>query len=255
MLIIRSLHCHYSYSPLQIFSVILVTGGVILSTLSTSTSTSTSTSSPAPPSSYFFGISLLLLALLLSSIMGIWQELTFAKYGKDNWQESLFYSHFFSLPLLLLRRSDLHHEWKLALSSPPRIVLGTTTIPSMLPLLALNVITQLACINGVNRLTARISSVGVTLVLVVRKAVSLAISVLVVGSSQSGDMTLLTIGAAAVGLGTVGYAWASSGGRSDKTKIHHDKTPAGVQHRNITTPTARSTALVAANGTARKRAA
>lgn len=68
---------------------------------------------------------------------------------------------------------------------------------------------------------------GVTLVLVVRKAVSLAISVLVVGSTKSGDRGMLVVGAAAVGLGTVGYAWASSGGganqEQDVTKKRKEK--------------------------------
>lgn len=194
---------------------------MILSTFSTSPAASaataaTSTSPPPPASSYFLGISLLLLALFLSAIMGIWQELTFAKYGRDNWQESLFYSHFFSLPLLMLRKGDLQREWNLAMASTPtRLFAGSDNfslaVPSMVPLLALNVVTQLACINGVNRLTSKVSSVAVTLVLVVRKAVSLAISVLLVGG-KGGDMQLLTVGALAVGAGTVGYAWASTGG-------------------------------------------
>ncbi|PWN20118.1 UAA transporter [Microstroma glucosiphilum] len=244
------------YSLLQITSVFLVTFGVILSTISTSPSppasgSSESSPSPAVLSKYFIGISLLFLALFLSSLMGIWQEITFQRYGKDHWQEAIFYSHALSMPLLGLRMGNLKEEVGLAMGSekawlginaagqsslaskgswpPPggiwdfSILLPIRQLssllpsagfylPSILPLLALNILTQLACINGVNRLTARVSSVGVTLVLVVRKAVSLAISVLLVGGARGGDMKTLSLGAVAVGIGTVGYAWASSGG-------------------------------------------
>ncbi|CAO1619693.1 unnamed protein product [Sympodiomycopsis kandeliae] len=228
------------YSLVQIVSVILVTGGVILATLSTSPPEDHKKTDSSPSSSYVIGISLLSLALVLSSIMGIWQELTFAKYGKDNWQESLFYSHFFSLPLLLIQRGNLSKEISLVMNSPKTEWIGFT-LPSVVPLLVYNVLTQLACINGVNRLTSKISSVGVTLVLVVRKAISLAISVLLVGGKGNDNMELLTIGALAVGIGTVGYTWSSSGASASSKKkeamTSRNEQEAGTssqvqQHRN-----------------------
>ncbi|KAJ1034038.1 hypothetical protein NDA18_000910 [Ustilago nuda] len=77
-------------------------------------------------------------------------------------------------------------------------------IPSFWPPLLFNVATQLLCINGVNRLTSKVSSLSVTLVLVVRKAVSLVISVMLV---QGGKGNLaLWIGAGCVLAGTVGYS-------------------------------------------------
>ncbi|CAO1626276.1 unnamed protein product [Jaminaea pallidilutea] len=245
------------YSALQVTSVMLVTAGVILSTLSTTPATtpdqqsvSASAASPAAISNYVTGIILLSIALVLSSLMGIWQELTFAQYGSGHWQEALFYSHLLSLPLIMATRgSSLREEWQTVLDSPQanygfrwtrsgafKLDFGqrsskmasiegvfdrysaSFSLPSLMPLLALNILTQLACINGVNRLTAKVSSVGVTLVLVVRKAVSLAISVLIMGgTSKSGhdDKTSLTVGALAVGLGTIGYAWSSTRGHSD----------------------------------------
>lgn len=218
----------YRYSALQIAAVILVTGGVILSTLSTQPAPSTapttsSTSSTTPAlSNYLTGISLLSLALFLSSLMGLWQEATFHSYGNpDVWKEALFYSHALSLPLVGLGRwGEVRREVETVLGSPRVTVqlfgLGMgSKVPSLVPLLALNVLTQLACINGVNRLTARVSSVAVTLVLVVRKAASLAISVLLLNrgreGAQQGNMGLL-VGAVGVFAGTVAYAWGSSGG-------------------------------------------
>ncbi|PPQ70474.1 hypothetical protein CVT24_013281 [Panaeolus cyanescens] len=57
-------------------------------------------------------------------------------------------------------------------------VLLSLSIPQIYLPLAINTITQLVCVAGVNRLTTRVSSLTVTLVLVVRKAVSLVISVI-----------------------------------------------------------------------------
>lgn len=34
--------------------------------------------------------------------MGLWQERTFAQYGRNQWKESLFYTHCLALPLFLL---------------------------------------------------------------------------------------------------------------------------------------------------------
>lgn len=77
-------------------------------------------------------------------------------------------------------------------------------IPSFYPPLLLNVATQLLCINGVNRLTSKVSSLSVTLVLVVRKALSLMISVMLVQRS-AGSLGMWS-GATAVLLGTIGYS-------------------------------------------------
>lgn len=254
------------YSPLQILSVLLVTFGVILSTHATTPQNSSSTSA-ADSASYFKGISLLTLALFISSLMGLWQETTFAKYGSEHWREALFYSHALSLPLFVLSAGQLKSElagaqatplmW-LGWGQPPTsgaqgvlsavrgtkliapggvwdlrsglsVVLAHVGLPSLLaaksassslapglflpslyPPLFLNVVTQLLCINGVNRLTAQVSSLTVTLVLVVRKAVSLGISLLLVGGAKGAKTGQLTVGAAAVLFGTVGYTLGSS---------------------------------------------
>jgi len=40
---------------------------------------------------YVIGITLLSIALVLSSFMGLFQEMTYVKYG-SNWREGLFYT-------------------------------------------------------------------------------------------------------------------------------------------------------------------
>lgn len=253
------------YSTLQVASVVLVTVGVVSSTLY-STSPSAKTTTPredAGAGEYATGVLLLFSALVLTGLMGLWQEQTFKRYGNQNWRESLFYSHLLSLPIFALRPTslirDIHHAnattpWWFGFGPPPassaahppptllqrlsaflpassslgrkdltqeRIfdlahlrpfthlpphLLPKTGIwvPSFYPPLLLNVATQLLCINGVNRLTSKVSSLSVTLVLVVRKAVSLMVSVMLV--ERSTGSVGLWCGAAAVLAGTVGYA-------------------------------------------------
>ena len=57
-------------------------------------------------------------------------------------------------------------------------LLVSMSIPHIYLPLVLNTITQLVCVAGVNRLTTRVSALTVTLVLVIRKAISLIISVI-----------------------------------------------------------------------------
>ncbi|SYW86033.1 uncharacterized protein UHO2_02267 [Ustilago hordei] len=244
------------YPPVQVGAVVLVTLGVVSSTLSSSASRE-SEGGDERVGQYATGVLLLFSALVLTGFMGLWQERTFKLYGNQNWRESLFYSHLLSLPMFLLRPGKLVRDVQmangttpwwfglgpptstpsnhpsrlgnlLALISPPSLTqkLDSTSartfdlttilpftglkggwgvwIPSFWPPLLLNVATQLLCINGVNRLTSKVSSLSVTLVLVVRKAVSLVISVMLV---QGGKGNLaLWIGAGCVLAGTVGYS-------------------------------------------------
>lgn len=289
------------YSLVQIFSVLLVTGGVVASTLATTPDVDTSSQSDAQMSStmqYFCGIGMLILALLLSSAMGLYQEQTYAQYGSKHWQEGLFYNHFLSLPLFALRFHTLRKEWLLAqqgrrmwvgwgspdvsdnwaawklglqskrkgeeiapilqaLSSSSSVwdlrkLAGSWAaklpfhsrslgfvVPALFPALGLNVLTQLLCINGVNRLTAICSSLTVTLVLVVRKAISLAISVLIIAPAQGEEVKgklVLGIGASAVLLGTVGYGYG--------TKQQADKEKKEPQHTHVTASKGATTSLL-----------
>ncbi|EST10180.1 UAA transporter [Kalmanozyma brasiliensis GHG001] len=246
------------YSPLQIFSVALVTAGVVSSTMYTAHPAS---KSQADAGEYATGVLLLFAALVLTGFMGLWQEATFREYGNQNWRESMFYSHLLSLPMFGLRRNNLLADIRLAnsttpwwfgfdppLDSAPKSIFSILTrglrkdttptkiftlppslrphlpsggvwIPSFYPPLLLNVATQLLCINGVNRLTSKVSSLSVTLVLVLRKAVSLMVSVMLV--QGDGGSTGLWVGAGAVLVGTVGYSL--SGNAKVRPKEKRDK--------------------------------
>ncbi|WFD26612.1 golgi uridine diphosphate-N- acetylglucosamine transporter [Malassezia nana] len=200
------------YSLLQMASVMLVTVGVIVATLSAAMPDTSTQQSHQPMSEYLTGVALLSMALITSGCMGLFQEQTYAKYGREHWHEALFYSHLFSLPLFVFQGRTLLQQMDKANQTPREWVglckscewLGLY-IPSYYIKLALNVFTQLLCINGVNRLTSRVSSLSVSLILVVRKAVSLLISVVLL-NQQTGSLPLWS-GAAAVMVGTLGYTY------------------------------------------------
>lgn len=258
------------YTRGQVASVVLVTLGVACSALSSppakksrgqAAAAAASTTGTPTSGSYVIGISILSAAMLLSAVMGIAQENANEKYGRGNWEESLFYLHFLGLPMFSFVGRDLMSQFAIANASPnvelsarslvaattpaissffsmpvaaspiltpyphkyPDITsarstlhwlltraigwldfLPTVSLPSFWVPLAINVVTQVFCVSGVNRLTSRASSLTVTLVLVVRKAVSLGISVLLV-QGKTGNAWLWG-GAALVLVGSLTYS-------------------------------------------------
>lgn len=84
---------------------------------------------------------------------------------------------FFSVTSVLAKSSDDSTASQLSqVFSPQEVVTLNVSLPkAYLPLLV-NTLTQLLCVSGVHRLTTRVSNLTVTLILVVRKAVSLVIS-------------------------------------------------------------------------------
>lgn len=183
--------------------------------------------------------------------MGLYTQLTYAAYGA-HWHENLFYSHFLSLPFFLPFLPSLRSEFhRLLLSSPislspsllfPSIMIPSTTpkfthhnnhqpLPPLLktptfPLprhignLALNALTQYACIRGVNLLSARTTALGVTIVLNMRKLVSLFVSIWVFGNRLPVGVLL----GAAIVFGSAGV-WAAEGQRLQRRKKGRDKVP------------------------------
>lgn len=163
--------------------------------------------------------------------MGIAQDATYEQYGRGHWEEGMFYLHFLALPMFVPLASDLREQIRVVNSSPVvslasgleplglvpskspiGFVIDTIAIPSYWIPLLLNIATQLVCVSGVHRLTAKVSSLTVTLVLAVRKAVSLVISVLVIGGGKGDEW--LWIGGFLVLAGTVLYGW--DGGKQNK---------------------------------------
>ena len=126
----------------------------------------------------------------------------------DVWEESMFYLHFLSLPAFFSVRRDLAVQvselsTNVTMFHVP-LIATRITLPTVLPALLTNTLTQLLCVAGVNRLTTRVPALTVTLVLVVRKAVSLVLSVLLFDGANV-TWGMLSGGAFLVFMGTVTY--------------------------------------------------
>ncbi|KAG0738775.1 hypothetical protein G6F57_007064 [Rhizopus arrhizus] len=187
------------YSVGQIVGVVLVTAGVIWATLDNASNTTESNSGST--ADFIIGITLLIIAMVLSAGMGLFQEVTYKKYGKQ-WREGLFYTHFLALPFFLLFSNNLIgqiHEYNKSPLMPVSKVLeqipvlgsAASLIPTALmsilhtieirklwAYLIMNVVTQYGCIAGVNRMTSVSTSLTLNLVLNLRKFTSLIISII-----------------------------------------------------------------------------
>jgi len=171
--------------------------------------------------SFEAGLIILLAAQILSAYMGVYVQEIFDEYGK-HWDENLFYSHFLSLPMFLPLAGTLREQYVRLNASPPLVLpavvssslpLGLQKVlartPESIFMLLLNSFTQLACISGVNLLSANTSAVTVTIVLNIRKLVSFMFSIWLFGNKMGNQMLL---GAAIVfGSGAL-YGWETSVG-------------------------------------------
>ncbi|NXO20723.1 S35B4 protein, partial [Cisticola juncidis] len=127
---------------------------------------------------WLLGIAALTFALLMSARMGIFQETLYKKFGKHS-KEALFYNHALPLPgFLLLAPNIYQHALLFNQSEPFQVPVIGLTLPIMWFYLLMNVITQYVCIRGVFILTTECPSLTVTLVVTLRKFVSLIFSIL-----------------------------------------------------------------------------
>ncbi|KAM9028946.1 nucleotide sugar transporter SLC35B4 [Ara ararauna] len=127
---------------------------------------------------WLLGIAALTFALLMSARMGIFQETLYKQFGKHS-KEALFYNHALPLPgFLLLAPNIYHHAVLFSQSELFQVPVIGLTLPIMWFYLLMNVITQYVCIRGVFILTTECTSLTVTLVVTLRKFVSLIFSIL-----------------------------------------------------------------------------
>jgi UDP-xylose/UDP-N-acetylglucosamine transporter B4 len=119
--------------------------------------------------------------------MGLYTEEIYRIYGPQ-WRENLFYCHVLSLPLFMPFMPSLIRQFMKLARSPPLHLefdfrwifpfqVDRPLIPSKLVFLLANVLTQFACIRGVNLLAAASSALTVTIVLNIRKLASLLLSI------------------------------------------------------------------------------
>ncbi|KAJ1680050.1 golgi uridine diphosphate-N- acetylglucosamine transporter, partial [Spiromyces aspiralis] len=202
------------YTRQQVAGVLMATVGIVTTALY-----SPRPSSPTSPQGkrhdggdMATGMLLLVFGLVLASLLGLYQEVTYRKFG-NAWQEGLFYTHFLALPLFWPFRSDIAAQLGAIRNTP--LIAG---VPSGCLYMTINVLTQLACVSGVHRLSTMASSLTLNLVLNLRKAVSLFLSIVLFGN----ELTLgMFVGCVFVFSGTTIYSVARRPPTSP-TKAHQD---------------------------------
>ncbi|KAI9647449.1 golgi uridine diphosphate-N- acetylglucosamine transporter [Ciborinia camelliae] len=223
------------FSRIQVTAVTLLTIGVVTAAWSDAQSKNGKVDEDIP--SFNTGLIILFIAQVLSAIMGLYTEETYKEYG-PHWKENLFYSHLLALPLFTPFLPSIHRQLlKLASSAPiglptldsfqniPSDLLSTLSrisFPSQLIYLVMNVLTQYACIRGVNLLAAASSALTVTIVLNVRKLISLLLSIWLFGNRLSPG-TL--VGACLVFF--AGGLYSLDGGRKKGATRHRGSTSNG----------------------------
>ncbi|CAG5957785.1 unnamed protein product [Menidia menidia] len=201
------------YSASKYLSIALVSAGIFICTIMSAKQVNVSSDGSEDHGVYAFvhwliGIAMLTFALLMSARMGIFQETLYKQYGKHS-KEALFYNHFLPLPGFLLLSTNIYsHCILFNQSTPVFIPVLERTVPLMWVYLLINVITQYVCIRGVFILTTECASLTVTLVVTLRKFISLIFSIIYF---QNPFTAWHWVGTAVVFLGTLLYTevWSS----------------------------------------------
>ncbi|EHA21425.1 hypothetical protein ASPNIDRAFT_44648 [Aspergillus niger ATCC 1015] len=188
------------YSRGQILAVLLLTLGVVTAALADAKAKGQSMNvESTSATTTLVGFTILALAMILSAFQGIYADRLYEKYGRDHWKEALFYSHTLSLPLFLPAYAQLASQWRTLFptypltSGPENPILKDTfqlhsiftCVPTRVIYLLINALTQYLCIRGVHLLSAKSSSLTVTVVLNIRKLVSLLLSIYLFGNALS----------------------------------------------------------------------
>lgn len=204
--------CNKRYSKLQVQSAIIMTLGAIVASLYrdkefSMDSLKLNTDSVGMTQKSMFGIFVVLVATALMSLLSLLNEWTYNKYGK-HWKETLFYSHFLALPLFMLGYTRLRDEFRDLLISSDSMDIPIVKLPiaTKLFMLIANNVTQFICIKGVNMLASNTDALTLSVVLLVRKFVSLLLSVYIYKNVLSVTAYLGTI---TVFLGAGLYSYGS----------------------------------------------
>ncbi|EFA78126.1 palmitoyl-protein thioesterase 1 [Heterostelium album PN500] len=149
--VISMLYFKKEFTMKQIISLLMVTIGITMATLSSVpehkkkiTFEETDTASII---TFIIGITMLTIAMFLSSVLGLIQENTYKDHGKDCHRETIFYS-------VDLTASVVANNQSAPLGLDIAYLPILQTMPSQWFYLLINVVTQYICIQGVFILTA-----------------------------------------------------------------------------------------------------
>ncbi|EGG24692.1 Putative Permease [Cavenderia fasciculata] len=181
--VIGSIFFKKQYTMKQVVSLLMVTLGITIATLNSVPESKKQNMSLLEQQESFFnfliGITMLTVAMFMSSVLGLIQEHTYRLYGKQCHKETIFYSHILALPFFMIFYSELQDNILANNHSIPMdFPLLGISVPSMWIYLLINVVTQYICIQGVFILTGKTSTLTCTLVISIRKFISIIFSVI-----------------------------------------------------------------------------
>lgn len=194
------------YSLRKYLAVLSITLGIIICTMATAQLQETNQRKTMRDfekhyHEWLIGITMLTIALLASAYLAICQETMYKTYGKHT-KEAMFVVHGASLPFFLFMSRDIYKSAIAFSHSSPVNILGLS-IPHMWAYLIATCIMQWVCISFVYKLNATVESLTVTMVVTLRKFLSLLVSILWFNN----PFTLAHwIGAVLVFVGTLGFA-------------------------------------------------
>uniref|UniRef100_A0A1I7V7L7 UAA transporter n=1 Tax=Loa loa TaxID=7209 RepID=A0A1I7V7L7_LOALO len=194
------------YSFRKYLAVLLITTGIIICTMATAHLEKTNQQKTVDDiekhyREWLIGIAMLTTALLASAYLGICQERIYKAYGRHT-EEALFITHSASLPFFAFMGEDIYKSAVAFSRSYPVNILGFR-VPHMWAYLVATCLLQSICISFVYRLNATFEALTVTMVVTIRKFLSLLISIL-----WFRNLFTLThwVGAALVFTGTLAFA-------------------------------------------------
>ncbi|XP_065183348.1 UDP-xylose and UDP-N-acetylglucosamine transporter-like isoform X2 [Sycon ciliatum] len=202
------------YTMSKYFSVLLITLGISTCTIVTGKAMkSSSDANDENFSTWLIGIGMLIFALFVSALMGVYQEVLYKKYGKQP-REAMLWTHLMPLPGFYILYSDIMEHAGIFTASEPVDFLSFN-VPSLWLLLLANTLTQYVCIRGVFYLTTACPSLTVTLIITLRKFVSLIFSIFFFGNAFT---AYHWVGTACVFGGTLLFSEVLPIGRSHSKK-------------------------------------
>ncbi len=225
-----------SYSARQFAAVVAIVLGVALTVVADSTvnlcrdcsfgdtlaaafaalPTPSSTTSPAERSTgnWLLGVATLLVALVMSAVMGHLQDAAYSRWKRSP-NEVMFYSHLLSLPAFFFVGGELSRSISRWTLSEPLLLWGASLGPRMWLFLLANVVTQWWCVRSVYAMTGRYGTLTCTVVLTLRKFLSLLGSVYFFENEWS---PLHWVGTVLVFSGVIAYAGIAGAAASTRTR-------------------------------------
>jgi UDP-xylose/UDP-N-acetylglucosamine transporter B4 len=195
------------YSWEEIFAVLLVTIGVLVTTMASlpAKANSSSLSSSASFISWATGLSILTISLVLTGCLGVVQDMAYKSHGK-HWKEVLFYVHFLGLPMNAMIGRRIVND----------LVSWSLYKPQMWLALLSNGLLSWVGVRGIYNLTGLTTSLTTSLTITVRKFLSLALSALYF--KEAAFSTQQWAGAVLVLIGSVLYTHGASSAATDQPK-------------------------------------